>query len=67
LPVLTDISYDDLEVGNGWVATQLLQQIALGTIDKNDYQSVRQNLLSYCEQDTRAMVRIWEVVKAKIK
>lgn len=66
LPVLTDISYDDLEVANGWVATQLLQQIALGTIDKNDYESVRQNLLSYCEQDTRAMVRIWEVVKEKV-
>jgi hypothetical protein len=66
LPVLTSISYDDLEVGNGGIATNLLQQIVLGTIDQKDYQSVVKNLLTYCEQDTRAMVRIWEVVKEKV-
>lgn len=66
LPVLTRISYDDLEVGNGWVATNLLQQIVLGSIDQKDYQSVVKNLLTYCEQDTWAMLRIWEVVKEKI-
>lgn len=66
LPVLTDISYDDLEVGNGWVATNLLQQIVLGTIDEKSYEATVKNLLTYCEQDTRAMVRIWEVVKSKI-
>ena len=66
LPVLTSISYDDLEVGNGWLATNLLQQIVLGTIDQKDYQSTVKNLLTYCEQDTRAMVKIWEVVKNKI-
>jgi hypothetical protein len=66
LPVLTKITYDDLEVGNGWVATNLLQQIVLGTIDQKDYQSAVKNLLTYCEQDTWAMVRIWEVVKKKI-
>jgi hypothetical protein len=32
LPVLTDISYDDLEVGNGGVAMNLLFQIQQGNI-----------------------------------
>jgi hypothetical protein len=63
---MTDISYDDLEVGNWWVATNLLQKIVLWTINQNDYQSVVKNLLTYCEQDTWAMVRIWQVVKEKI-
>jgi hypothetical protein len=43
-----------------------LQQIVLGTIDQKDYQSAVKNLLTYCEQDTWAMVKIWEVVKKKI-
>jgi hypothetical protein len=63
---MTNISYDDLEVGNWWIATNLLQKIVLWTIDQNDYQSIVKNLLTYCEQDTWAMVRIWQVVKEKI-
>lgn len=66
LPVLTQISYDDLEVGNGGEATKLLQEIVLGTIDPKIYPSTVKNLLTYCEQDTRAMVRIWQAVKGKI-
>ncbi|MEI6425887.1 MAG: DUF2779 domain-containing protein [Candidatus Absconditabacteria bacterium] len=67
LPVLTDISYDDLDVGNGGVAMNLLYEIQQGNIKGSDLDQSIKNLLTYCEQDTRAMVRIWEVVKEKIQ
>ena len=67
LPVLTDISYDDLAVGNGGVAMNLLFQIQQGNIKWDELEQSLKNLLTYCEQDTRAMVRIWEVVKEKIE
>ena len=66
LPVLTDISYDGLEVGNGWDAMNVLYQIQQGNIKGNELEQSVKNLLTYCEQDTWAMVRIWEVVKEKI-
>ncbi len=66
LPVLTNISYDDLDVGNGWVAMNLLYQIQQGNITWAELEQSIKNLLTYCEQDTWAMVRIWEIVKEKI-
>ena len=67
LPVLTDISYDGLEVPNGMVATTLLLDIATGKMTEDDITNHRSNLLTYCEQDTRAMVRIWQELMKKIK
>ena len=65
LPVLTDISYAGLAVPNGAIAADFLAQLAQGTLgDQSD--SVRADLLQYCKQDTRAMVRIWEEVKKKV-
>ena len=61
--MLTDISYDNLEVGNGGDAMKLLYEIQQGKITGAELEQSVINLLTYCEQDTRAMVRIWEVVK----
>jgi len=66
LPVLTDISYDGMNVANGWIATDLLRQIAQGEIPKEEAEKWIADLLEYCKQDTRAMVRIWEEVKDKL-
>ncbi len=66
LPVLTDISYDDLEVCNWWAATELLQKIVLWTIDENIYNETVTNLLTYCKQDTWAMVEIYRKILEKI-
>lgn len=66
LPVLTDITYEGMNVPNGSVATDLLRQIAQGTLPQTEAKKVTDDLLTYCEQDTRAMVRIWEEVKKKI-
>ncbi|MFA5748019.1 MAG: DUF2779 domain-containing protein [Candidatus Absconditabacterales bacterium] len=67
LPVLTDISYDNLEVGNGGIATALLKNIVLGNMSKEEYEKAKKDLLTYCEQDTRAMVEIYRKVLEKIK
>jgi len=62
LPVLTDISYSGLAVPNGAIAADLLAQLAHGTLPADQVDTVRADLLQYCKQDTRAMVRIWEEV-----
>jgi hypothetical protein len=65
--VLTDISYDNLEVGNGGIATALLKNIVLGNMSQEEYEKAKKDLLTYCEQDTRAMVEIYRKVLEKIK
>lgn len=60
LPVLTDISYKDLEVGNGAIASELLTKLAKWKIDKEKVQATITNLLEYCKLDTRAMVAIYQ-------
>ncbi|NOZ43862.1 MAG: hypothetical protein GXP45_01670 [bacterium] len=66
MPVLTDISYDNLSVGNGGVATDLLRKIAENKIPSSVAEQGIKDLLTYCEQDTWAMVRIRQVVQDKI-
>jgi len=67
LPVLTDISYENMNVANGWIATDLLRQIAQWEISKEEAKKGTIDLLEYCKQDTWAMVRIWEEVKKNNK
>lgn len=62
LPVLTDISYDDLEVWNGGVASDLLRKLMVGEIDDRAVDDICKNLLEYCKQDTWAMVKIYQKV-----
>ncbi len=64
LPVLTDISYDNLTVGNGWLASGYLSDLVRWKLPTNI--SI-ENLLEYCKQDTRAMVEIYRVVLDAIK
>ena len=66
LPVLTDISYSDLEVSNGGVASWLLWKLAKWEIEATEEEKIITDLLEYCKQDTWAMVRIWEEVKKKL-
>lgn len=66
LPVLTDITYDGMEIGNGAEAAQALVALITGQLDGPDARTTQKNLLAYCKQDSRAMVRIWEEVKKKV-
>ncbi|MGB9151689.1 MAG: DUF2779 domain-containing protein [Alphaproteobacteria bacterium] len=64
-PVLApDITYDDLElVANGSDASSLFALLASGGIAGDDaVKKLRQALLTYCERDTLAMVRVHEAL-----
>lgn len=58
LPVLTDISYTDLAVGDGGTATDLLQKIISWKLDSSLVFQTIDDLCVYCTQDTWAMVEI---------
>ncbi|MEX2591061.1 MAG: DUF2779 domain-containing protein, partial [Chitinophagales bacterium] len=59
LPALVpEMSYSNLEINNGDMASSTFEQMIYQ--DHEDAGKIRQNLLKYCEQDTLAMVKIWE-------
>ena len=60
LPALVpELSYDDLEIGNGGIASSAFFQLQF---EKNEavVAKTREALLRYCELDTLAMVKILE-------
>jgi len=65
LPVLTDISYKDLAVGDGGIATDLLQKIISWKLDSDVIEKTIADLCTYCTQDTWAMVEIWRKIRSK--
>lgn len=61
LPAFTDVSYDSLDINNGALASaKFLESI---TTDPQTKQTIRDDLLKYCKQDTAAMVAILDVLK----
>jgi len=66
LPVFSDLSYKDLAVKNGMEAILAYSKFEHGT--KEEIESIRNDLATYCGQDTYSMVlilnKLWERVKA---
>jgi len=61
LPVVVpEMSYDKLEIADGDSASAAFAYLALGRYDDTEAESVKRNLLDYCEQDTLAMVKLHE-------
>ena len=60
LPVLTDLSYDGLEVSNGQEASYILLQKINLCVTLESGEEWQRDLLEYCKMDTLAMVRIYE-------
>jgi hypothetical protein len=58
LPALTNLSYDDLEIGEGTTASLKFMEATFDNIPGEERQKIRANLLIYCGQDTEALVRI---------
>jgi hypothetical protein len=56
LPVFSDLSYKDLEVGNGNDA--IVTYAKFPTMTEKEFEKQYKNLLEYCKQDTWAMVEI---------
>ena len=59
LPVLVpDMSYDNLEIADGDSAMAAFAYLALGKYQGEEAETIKRNLLDYCQQDTLAMVRL---------
>ncbi|WP_242157322.1 DUF2779 domain-containing protein [Aestuariivivens sediminis] len=63
LPALVpELSYEDLEIKEGGMASTVFTQMVNGEFEGN-YQKARNNLLEYCKLDTLAMVMVYEHIK----
>lgn len=62
LPILVpDMSYEDMEVGNGTQAIQAWDRMVLDeSTPLQEREAIKNQLLAYCKQDTLAMVRIYQ-------
>lgn len=64
LPVLApELSYDTLNVQNGSMAFTQWHRLIFDDLSDEERSKIKQDLLDYCEMDTWAMVRIWEILK----
>jgi len=60
LPILCpELSYKELEIGEGTKAMLAWREMVHGARTAEEKEQIRQNLLTYCELDTWAMVEIW--------
>ena len=63
LPALvTDLSYEGLEIANGDTAITRFARMARGEVKDADIDATRKKLLEYCATDTLAMVKVHEVL-----
>ena len=58
LPVLTNLSYDDMEIGEGTMASLKFMEATFGDASDEERQKIRDDLLAYCGQDTGGMIDI---------
>ncbi len=59
LPIMIpDMSYKELEIGEGGDAAAAFAFMAMGKYDEKKIEETKNNLLKYCAQDTYAMLRI---------
>jgi hypothetical protein len=62
LPALApSFSYDDLEIGNGGLASDTFLSMILNQFN-GDAAETRKHLLAYCKRDTEGMVVIWDIL-----
>lgn len=63
LPALvTDLSYEGLEIANGDTAITRFARMARGEVKDAEIDATRKELLEYCATDTLAMVKVHEVL-----
>jgi predicted RecB family nuclease len=69
LPALVPgLSYDDLKIGEGQKASvELMRYMFQGErLPPDERAALRQSLLTYCERDTWAMVKMWERIRGLV-
>jgi len=66
LPALVpELSYSDMEIGDGGAASSIFASMAAGNFD-GDHDKTRNDLLEYCKLDTWAMVKILDKLNETI-
>ncbi len=55
--------YDNKDVSDGLMAGVLADKCLRGLVPLDEVQGIKPKLLSYCQQDTMAMVQLWEWTK----
>jgi hypothetical protein len=64
LPVIApELSYKNLPINNGADANKKWGKMIKGEMSKEEIEKTQRDLLTYCKQDTFAMVRIFEELK----
>jgi hypothetical protein len=58
------MSYSGLEIADGGTAMTVFARAALGQYSAAEWAAIRRNLLTYCGQDTLAMVRVHQALAA---
>jgi len=58
LPLLTDLTYDEMAIGDGGTASAEFLRVMFTAADPADRLTVRKNLEAYCGQDTYGMLEI---------
>lgn len=67
LPVLSDLSYSELDIGNGMLASLEYERVTYGNVSDEERLKVREALEKYCEMDTMAEVKIVEGLRREIE
>lgn len=67
MPAITGISYSGLEISHGDVASLRYMQATFGDISPEERIKIREDLLTYCGQDTGGMVSIVETLTTESK
>lgn len=67
LPVLAqDLSYDNLDIGDGGSAVAAFAKLASGGATDEEILDVRDDLLQYCKLDTLAMIRLSAALREQV-
>jgi len=63
--LVPSLDYGDLEIGEGGLASTVLQGLLLGgdAVGAAEKKRLRRHLLAYCERDTLAMVKVVDKLK----
>jgi len=66
LPVLTNLSYSDLDIGNGEQASNTFLDVVKGRYTQEEVNKIRKDLEIYCALDTEAMILLIDALN-KVK
>ena len=67
LPVLSNLSYSEMDIGNGILASLEYERVTYGDVEEAERLKVRKALEKYCELDTLAEVEIVKGLTEELK